>query len=407
MAKILSTSQPLNIVSAEFKADPFPFFAVLRASEPVYRTTLPDKTPLWLLSRYDDVAALLRDERFKKNRRHALTKEQLRKLPWTPPMFRPLERNMLDLDPPDHTRLRSLVHKAFTPSLVEQMRSRTRAIADELLDRIVWTGEMDLIKDFALPLPMTIITEILGVPRKDHDKFHKWSQAVVSLTSPSPTLRVLPSVWKFIRYLRQFFKLRRRDPKDDLVSALIKAEEAGDKLNEDELLAMVFLLLIAGHETTVNLIGNGTLALIENPNEMNKLLSEPSLVKPAVEELLRYTSPVFTTTERYAREDTTIHGVTIPQGEMTLGVIGSANRDETAFENPNELQITREPNRHLSFGQGIHFCLGAPLARMEAQIAFTTLLQRVPNLRLTKPSSSLHWRPSIFLRGLAALPLKF
>jgi cytochrome P450 PksS len=407
MAKILSTSQPLNIVSAEFKADPFPFFSLLRASEPVYRTTLPDKTPLWLLSRYDDVAALLRDERFKKNRRHALTKEQLRKLPWTPPMFRPLERNMLDLDPPDHTRLRSLVHKAFTPSLVEQMRSRTRAIADELLDRIVWTGEMDLIKDFALPLPMTIITEILGVPRKDHDKFHKWSQAVVSLTSPSPTLRVLPSVWKFIRYLRQFFKLRRRDPKDDLVSALIKAEEAGDKLNEDELLAMVFLLLIAGHETTVNLIGNGTLALIENPNEMNKLLSEPSLVKPAVEELLRYTSPVFTTTERYAREDTTIHGVTIPQGEMTLGVIGSANRDETAFENPNELQITREPNRHLSFGQGIHFCLGAPLARMEAQIAFTTLLQRVPNLRLTKPSSSLHWRPSIFLRGLAALPLKF
>jgi cytochrome P450 PksS len=407
MAKILSTSQPLNIVSAEFKADPFPFFAVLRASEPVYRTTLPDKTPLWLLSRYDDVAALLRDERFKKNRRHALTKEQLRKLPWTPPMFRPLERNMLDLDPPDHTRLRSLVHKAFTPSLVEQMRSRTQAIADELLDRIVWTGEMDLIKDFALPLPMTIITEILGVPRKDHDKFHKWSQAVVSLTSPSPTLRVLPSVWKFIRYLRQFFKLRRRDPQDDLVSALIKAEEAGDKLNEDELLAMVFLLLIAGHETTVNLIGNGTLALLENPNEMNKLLSEPSLVKPAVEELLRYTSPVFTTTERYAREDTMIHGATIPRGEMVLGVIGSANRDENVFENPNKLQISRDPNRHLSFGQGIHFCLGAPLARMEAQIAFTTLLQRVPNLRLTKPSSSLHWRPSIFLRGLAALPLKF
>jgi cytochrome P450 PksS len=397
----------VNIVSADFKADPFPFLARLRASEPVYRTTLPDKTVVWLLSRYNDVTALLRDERFTKNRRNALTEEQLRKLPWTPPMFRPLERNMLDLDPPDHTRLRSLVHKAFTPSLVEQMRSRTQAIADDLLDRIVSTGEMDLINDFALPLPMTIITEILGVPRKDHHKFHKWSQAVVSLTSPSPTLRVLPSVWKFIRYLRQFFKLRRRDPQDDLVSALIKAEEAGDKLNEDELLAMVFLLLIAGHETTVNLIGNGTLALIENPNEMNKLLSEPSLVKPAVEELLRYTSPVFTTTERYAREDTTIHGVTIPQGEMTLGVIGSANRDETAFENPNELQITREPNRHLSFGQGIHFCLGAPLARMEAQIAFTTLLQRVPNLRLTKPSSSLHWRPSIFLRGLAALPLKF
>lgn len=397
----------VNIVSAEFKANPFPFFARLRASDPVFRTNLPDKTVVWLLSRYDDVSTLLRDERFTKNRRSALTEAQLRKLPWTPPMFRPLERNMLDLDPPDHTRLRSLVHKAFTPGLVEQMRSRTQAIADDLLDRVVWKGEMDLIKDFALPLPMTIITEILGVPKKDHDKFHKWSQAVVSLTSPSPTLRVLPSVWKFIRYLRQFFKLRRRDPQDDLVSALIKAEEAGDKLNEDELLAMVFLLLIAGHETTVNLIGNGTLALIENPNEMNKLLSEPSLVKPAVEELLRYTSPVFTTTERYARENTMIHGVTIPRGEMTLGVIGSANRDDTAFENPNDLQVTREPNKHISFGQGIHFCLGAPLARMEAHIAFTTLLQRVPDLCLTMPAQSLRWRPSIFLRGLAALPVKF
>ncbi len=397
----------MNIVSAEFKADPFPFLARLRASEPVYRTTLPDKTVVWLLTRYDDVSALLRDERFTKNRRRALTEEQLRKLPWTPPMFRPLERNMLDLDPPDHTRLRSLVHKAFTPSLVEQIRARTQTVADELVDRVVRLGEMDLIKEFALPLPMTIITEILGVPRKDHDKFHKWSQAVVSLTSPSPTLGVIPSVWKFIRYLRQFFKLRRREPQDDLVSALIKSEEAGDKLNEDELLAMVFLLLIAGHETTVNLIGNGTLALIENPNELNKLLSEPSLVKPAVEELLRYTSPVFTTTERYAREDTMIHGVTIPRGEMTLGVIGSANRDETAFENPIELQITREPNRHLSFGQGIHFCLGAPLARMEAQIAFTTLLRRLPNLKLTTPASSLRWRPSIFLRGLASLPVRF
>ena len=212
---------------------------------------------------------------------------------------------MLDLDPPDHTRLRSLVHKAFTPSLVEQMRSRTQAIADDLLDRVLWLGEMDLIRDFAFPLPMTIITEMLGVPTKDHDKFHRWSKAVVSLTSPSPTLRVIPAVWKFIRYLRQIFKLRRRDPQGDLVSALIKVEEAGDKLNEDELLAMVFLLLIAGHETTVNLIGNGTLALLENPNEMSKLRSEPSLVKRAVEELLRYTSPVLMTSERYALENAT------------------------------------------------------------------------------------------------------
>lgn len=314
---------------------------------------------------------------------------------------------MLDLDPPDHTRLRSLVHKAFTPSLIEQMRSRTQAIADDLLDRVVSPGEMDLIGDFALPLPMTLITEILGVPANDHDKFHRWSKAVVSLTSPNPTLRVIPSLWKFLRYLRHFFKLRRRDPQDDLVSALIKAEEAGDKLSEDELLAMVFLLLIAGHETTVNLIGNGTLALIENPDEMRKLRSEPALVKLAVEELLRYTSPVLTTTERYALENAKVRDVTIPRGEMTLGVIGSANRDETVFERPDELQITREPNKHLAFGQGIHFCLGAPLARMEAQIAFTTLLARLPDLRLKNPPQSLRWRPSIFLRGLASLPVKY
>jgi cytochrome P450 len=399
----------MNIVSPEFKADPFSLLARLRASEPIFRTRLPDKvkTPVWLLTRYEDVFALLKDERFTKNRRSALTMEQIRRLPWVPPMFRPLERNMLDLDAPDHTRLRALVHKAFTPRLVEQMRARVQTLADELLEGVAHRGEMDLISDYALPLPMTIITEILGVPTRDRDKFHKWSKAVVSLSSPDATVRVIPSVWMFIRYLRRFFKVRRADPQDDLVSALIQAEEAGDKLSEDELLAMVFLLLIAGHETTVNLIGSGTLALLEHPDEMEKLRRGPTLIKPAVEELLRYTAPVFMSTERYAREDVTVHGVTIPRGELTLGVIGSANRDETVFENPDRLDITREPNKHLSFGQGIHFCLGAPLARVEAQIAINTLLRRMPSLRLKVPPDSLRWRPSMVLRGLDALPVAF
>jgi cytochrome P450 len=397
----------VNIVSPQFKANPFPFLARLRATQPVSRTTLPDKTSVWLVTRYEDVNALLRDERFTKNRRRALTPEQIRKLPWIPPMFRPLERNMLDLDPPDHTRLRQLVHKAFTPRLVEQMRARVQTLADELLDRVARRGEMDLINDYALPLPMTIITEILGVPTSDRDKFHKWSKAVVSLSSPNATLRVVPAVWMFIRYLRSFFKVRRRDPQDDLVSALLQAEEAGDKLSEDELLAMVFLLLVAGHETTVNLIGSGVLALIEHPDQMEELRRAPSLIKPAVEELLRYTAPVFMTTERYAREHVSIQGTTIPRGEMTLGVIGSANRDETVFENHDTLDITREPNKHLSFGQGIHFCLGAPLARMEAQIAVNTLLSRMPNLRLKVSPDLLRWRPSMILRGLDALPVKF
>ncbi len=401
-----TTIQP-NIVSAEFKANPFTFLAQLRTSQPVYQTALPDKTPVWLITRYADVAALLKDERFVKNRRTAMTPEQLRKMPWVPPMFRPLERNMLDLDAPDHTRLRALVHKAFTPSLVGKMRERVQTLAEELLDRVMSNGEMDLIKDYALPLPMTIITEILGVPARDHHKFHKWSKAVVALTSPKATLRVIPNVWMFIRYLRQFFKLRRRDPRDDLATALIQAEEAGDKLSEDELLAMVFLLLIAGHETTVNLIGNGMLALLENPDAMNRLRRDQTLIKTAVEELLRYTSPVLMSTERYAREDLNLHGVTIPRGGMTLGVIGSANRDESVFENPDELDITREPNKHLAFGHGIHFCLGAPLARLEGEIAINTLLRRMPNLRLCGTTESLRWRPSMILRGLESLPVSF
>ncbi|MGI8835669.1 MAG: cytochrome P450 family protein [Pyrinomonadaceae bacterium] len=403
----MNITPQVDIVSPQFKANPFPFLAGLRRSQPVYRTALPDKTPVWLITRYEDVAALLRDERFVKNRRTAMTPEQLRKMPWVPPMFRPLERNMLDLDPPDHTRLRALVHKAFTPSLMGQMRDRIQSLADELLESVAHKGQMDLINDYALPLPMTIITEILGVPSRDRHKFHQWSQAVVSLTSPKPTVRVIPSVWMFIRYLRRFFRMRRRDTRDDLASALIQAEEAGDKLSEDELLAMVFLLLIAGHETTVNLIGTGMLALLEHPDQMEKLRGNPAMIKTAVEELLRYSSPVFMSTERYAREDWNIQGVTIPRGGMTLGVIGSANRDEKVFENPDALDITREPNKHLSFGQGIHFCVGAPLARLEAQIAINTLLRRMPDLHLSVATDSLRWRPSMILRGLEKLPAAF
>ena len=374
----------------------------------MYRTTLPDKTPIWLISRYEDVVRLLKDQRFVKDRRTAMTVEQLRKLPWVPPIFRPLERNMLDLDSPDHTRLRSLVHKAFTPALIGRMRERIQTLADELLDVVAIKGEMDLIADYALPLPMTIITEILGVPTADRKKFHKWSQAVVSLTSPTAsTLTVLPSVWMFVRYLRRFFKRRRADPQDDLATALIQAEETGDRLSEDELLAMVFLLLIAGHETTVNLIGSGMLALLENPSQRDLLRGRPELIKTAVEELLRYTSPVFMLSERYAREDVDLHEVIIPRGGLTFGVIGSANRDETVFEMPDVLDIARDPNRHLSFGQGIHFCLGAPLARLEGEIAINTLLRRMPDLNLSLSLESLRWRPSMILRGLESLPLSF
>jgi cytochrome P450 PksS len=314
---------------------------------------------------------------------------------------------MVDLDPPDHTRLRQFVHKAFTPRLIEQMRERVQTLANDLLDAVARKGEMDLIREYALPLPMIIITEILGVPIQDRDKFHKWSKVIVAVDQFNANWRVIPAVWMFNRYLRRFFKVRRADLRDDLVSALIQGEEAGDRLSEDELLAMVFLLLVAGHETTVNLIGSGTLELLRHPDQMEKLRRDPSLIKSAVEELLRFTAPVFMSTERYAREDVRIQGVTIPCGEMALGVIGSANRDETVFENPDTMDIEREPNKHLSFGHGIHYCLGAALARLEAQIAINTLLERMPKLRLKGSPEALRWRRSLILRGLESLPVDF
>ena len=283
---------PVNIASPEFKANPYPFYARLRAEAPVYRMTLPTKETAWLISRYDDVTMVLKDERFVKDTSNALTPEQTSSQRWFRKLFKALKRNMLDLDPPDHTRLRALVHKAFTPRLIEQMRERVQGLTDELLDKVETQERMDLIRDYALPIPTTIIAEMLGVPVQDRHKFHRWSNALLSAASSSwEMVKAVPNAWALMRYLRKIIHKRRANPQDDLVSALARAEEAGDTLSEDELLAMAFLLLVAGHETTVNLIGNGTLALLEHPDQMEKLRNDPSLIKPAVEELLRYTSP--------------------------------------------------------------------------------------------------------------------
>jgi cytochrome P450 len=398
----------VDLASPEFKANPYPYYARLRAEAPVCRVTLPTKEPAWLVTRYDDVAMVLKDERFVKNTSNALTPEQAANQPWFRRVFKSLGRNMLDLDPPDHTRLRALVHKTFTPRLIEQMRERIQGLTDELLDNVQDQGRMDVIRDYALPVPTTIIAEILGVPVEDRHKFHRWSKALTSAASSTWALvNAVPNVWAFLRYIRKLIKKCRANPQDDLVSALARAEEAGDTLSEDELSAMVFLLLVAGHETTVNLIGNGTLALLEHPDQMEKLRHDPALIRPAVEELLRYASPVETATERYTREDVTIAGVTIPRGGMVFAVIASANRDERQFVNPDTLDITREPNKHLAFGLAAHFCLGAPLARLEGQIAINTLLRRVPDLRLTVAPYVLRWRRGLVLRGLESLPVAF
>jgi cytochrome P450 len=399
---------PVNIASPEFKANPYPFYAQLRAEAPVHRMTLPTKETAWLISRYDDVTMVLKDERFVKDTSNALTPEQDSNQRWFRKLFKALKRNMLDLDPPDHTRLRALVHKAFTPRLIEQMRERVQGLTDELLENVQARGHMDLIRDYALPVPTTIIAEMLGVPVQDRHKFHRWSNALMSAASSSwEMVKAVPNAWALMRYLRKIIHKRRANPQDDLVSALARAEEAGDTLSEDELLAMVFLLLVAGHETTVNLIGNGTLALLEHPDQMARLRNDPALIRPAVEELLRYTSPVEMATERYAREDVTMAGITIPRGEMVFAVLASANRDERQFTNADSLDITREPNKHLSFGLGTHFCLGASLARLEGQIAIGTLLRRFADVRLTVAPGALRWRRGLLLRGLEALPMAF
>ena len=229
----------------------------------------------------------------------------------------------------------------------------------------------------------------------------------MQIASTSSVIKALPSLFMFMRYLRKLIQEKRTHPKDDLLTALVQAEEAGDTLSEDELLAMVVLLLIAGHETTVNLIASGTLALLQHPEQLEHLRRDPTIIKTAVEELLRYTSPVETATERFAREDVTLHGVTIPKGELVLAVLASANRDETQFVHPQRLDLARNPNRHLAFGQGVHFCLGAPLARLEGQIAIPMLLSRFPELRLSIPLERLRWRPTFVVRGLESLPVDF
>jgi cytochrome P450 PksS len=397
---------PPDLANPQFKANPYPFYARLRGEAPVWRTTLPDKRVAWLVTRYEDVAGVLRDDTFAKDRLNAMDPEQLRKTPWVPGFLKPLERNMLDLDDPDHARLRSLVSKAFTPRLIERLRGRIETLSEELLDVMERKGGAELVGDYALPIPATVIAELLGVPAEDRRKFHRWSGKLVSVSSGRDMLRALPAALAFTRYLRKIIERRRAEPGDDLLTALVRAEEAGDKLSEDEVLAMAFLLLVAGHETTVNLIASGALALLEHPEQAEALSSDPSLTKPAVEELLRYTSPVELATERYAREDVEIAGTTIPRGELVLAVLGSANYDEREFEDPDVLNLTRDPNRHLAFGRGgVHHCLGAPLARMEGQIAISALLRRFPHARLAVAPETLRWRRGLFLRGLHMLPL--
>ena len=398
----------VDLASSEFKKDAFAFYARLRAEQPVCPVTLPNRQVAWLITRYEYVAAVLKDGRFAKDKQNALTPQQTARQPWVPPIFRPLTRNMLDVDAPDHTRLRSLVHKAFTPRLVERMRERIETLTEALLDAAQARTRMDLVRDYALPIPTTVIAEMLGAPAEDRHRFHRWSRVVVA-SDPSGwrMVRAIPDVIAFLRYIRKLVQSRKREPREDLVTALVQVEEAGEQLSEDELVAMIFLLLVAGHETTVHFIGNAVLALLTHSSEKEKLQNAPGLIPTAVEELLRHSGPLETATERYAREDVSISGVRIPRGSLVYAVIASANRDERQFDQPDLLDLSRQPNKHLAFGLGVHYCLGAPLARLEGQIAILALLRRLPGLRLAAPPESLRWRRGLVLRGLEALPVEY
>jgi cytochrome P450 len=393
-------SMNVNLASPAFKANPYPFYKRLRDTAPVCPVSLPDGRTAWLVTRYEDVLGVLKDRRFVKDRENVLWPEQAMKKPWFPRSFKAVERTMIEMDEPDHGRLRGLVHEAFTPRMVEAMRPRVESITNELLDAAQTRGEMDVIKDYALPLPTRIIAEMLGVPPEDRHKFHRWSNAFISaISSKWGNLKAIPSIRAFMKYTRQLIRDRRCAPADD--------EQDGDHLTENELVSMIILLLFAGHETTVNLIGNGTLALLRHPDQMEKLRGDPTLVRTAVEEFLRYDGPSETASERYASEELTISGVTIPCGALVYAVLASANRDERQFEVPDTLNIARDNNRHLAFGQGPHYCLGAPLARLEGQVAFRTLVHRMPELRLARPVESLRWKAGLILRGLQVLPVAF
>ena len=395
-----------NPLLPEVRANPYPLYHQLREEEPVHWSELLEA---WVLTRYDDVSALLKDSRFSADRRKAnnrFAQEAVKRMQEGGPLAD--ATTMLGADPPEHTRLRGLVSKAFTPRVVEAMRPHIQEIVDSLLDDVQESGRMDIIGDLAYPLPVIVIAEMLGVPPADRDDFKRWSDDIVATLGPLAAPEVIEQARISIQEMADYFNAviaeRRREPREDLLSGLIAAEERGEVLSEEELLATCILLLAAGNETTTNLIGNGMLALLRHPEQLEKLRDQPSLTDSAVEEFLRYDGPV-QSTARVATEQLEIRGKTIEQAQLVIALLGAANRDPEQFPNPDELDVARQPNQHIAFGQGIHYCIGASLARMEGQIAFETLLRRMPNPRLETEEQE--WGGNFILRGLKRLPIAF
>ena len=383
-------------------------YANMREEHPIYLITNRDGSRNWLVTRHEDIIALIDDERLTKSILKLVGEDQGSKLNDVEQM---LLNNLNTLDPPDHTRLRKLVQKAFSPRLVQSMRPRIRAIADALLDAVQDQGGMELIADYAYPLPLQVITELLGIPAEDREQFLKWTRVFAQPRQPhEERMQDSPEMKAFLAYLKEICERRREEPLDDLLSALVKIEDEGRYLREIELYSMLVLLIVAGYETTANLIGNGVLVLIQNPKQLVTLRNNPWLIGSTVEELLRYDCPIETSPNRYVLEDFTFQGQHITHGDIIQLVLGSANRDSACFGlDADELNITRTNNSHLAFGHGIHYCVGSALARMEGAIAIGTLLERAPQLRLAVPMEELRIRPSIydFFRGYHEIPIRW
>lgn len=377
----LETGSAFNPISAQMRVDPYGFYERIRTRDPVHRTRIIDG---WLLTRYRDVDAVLRNHVAFSNRTRVLD-ERL--------------ESLLDSDPPDHTRLRGLVSKAFTPAAVANLRPRIERLVGRLLDSVAGQEHFDLIGQFAYPLPITVVAEMLGVPPEDMDRFEEWSNGIALSVEPIVTAKQI----KYIRsntvalqdYFEEIIELRRRKPQDDMISALIAAEEEGEKLTHRELINTLTLLLVAGNETTRNLIGNGTLALLRHPEQMQRLRDHPEMLDSAVQEFLRYDAPV-QLDGRLCTSPIEVGGREIRPGHIVISAIGAANRDPEAFPDPDRLDIGRQHTSHLSFGRGIHYCLGAPLAVMEAKIAFSALLERYASIRLAAEPKA---RKQAVLRG--------
>ncbi|RWQ73132.1 cytochrome P450 family protein [Bacillus cereus] len=403
----LSIEDGINLASAQFKEDAYEIYKESRKKQPILFVNQVEIGKEWLITRYEDALPLLKDNRLKKDWTNVFSQD-IKNMYLSVDNSDHLTTHMLNSDPPNHSRLRSLVQKAFTPKMIAQLDKRIERIADDLISDIERKGTLNLVDDYSFPLPIIVISEMLGIPKEDQAKFRIWSHAVIaSPETPEEIKETEKQLSEFITYLQYLVDIKRKEPKEDLVSALILAESEGHKLSARELYSMIMLLIVAGHETTVNLITNTVLALLENPNQLQLLKDNPKLIDSAIEEGLRYYSPVEVTTARWAAEPFQIHHQTIQKGDMVIIALASANRDETVFENPEIFDITRENNCHIAFGHGSHFCLGAPLARLEAKIAITTLFNRMPELQIKGNREEIKWQGNYLMRSLEELPLTF